>query len=223
MVTGNLGYWQFRDKHDEAWTYLRTTIKPDIAFLQEVRPPELMPHEALVFRQVDRGWGTAIYSRDLPLDEIPLCGEYPGRVVGASVSPEKGRRLNLASIHGYSDLAFPRLANMMEEILESFSGQSAIVGGDLNTARLAETVWPGKGHRAFWDRMEESSFVDCCQRVNMKELQTFFRVNSKHPFQDDHLFVSSNLVSGLKDCDVIHTDVTRMVSDHIPLFIVLDG
>jgi endonuclease/exonuclease/phosphatase family metal-dependent hydrolase len=224
VVTWNLGYWQFRAKHDDAWTYLRTTIRPDIAFLQEVRPPKLMPREALVFKQVDRGWGTAIYSRNLPLDEIPLCSEYPGRVAGASLSLENGSRLHLASIHAYSDTpAIPRLANVMEEIMEIFSGRAAIVGGDLNSARLAETVWPGFGHGPFWERMERSSLVDCCQRVNMKELQTFFRANSKHPFQDDHLFVSRNLASGLKSCDVINTDVTRRVSDHIPLFIELDG
>ena len=56
----------------------------------------------------------------------------------------------------------------------------------------------------------------------MRELQTFFRENSKHAFQDDHLFVSSDLASGLKKCDVIDADVTRRVSDHIPLSIELD-
>jgi endonuclease/exonuclease/phosphatase family metal-dependent hydrolase len=183
-----------------------------------------MPGEALVFQEVDRGWGTAIYSRNLPLDQIPLCGEYPGRVAGASVSLQSGERLHLASIHAQTKpTVFPRLANIMEEILEAFEDRSAIVGGDLNSARLAESVWPGYGHGPFWERMdsESSSLVDCCQRINGKELQTIFREGAKDPFQDDHLFVSRDLASALEGCDVIHNEVTRRVSDHIPLFIEL--
>ncbi len=221
VVTWNLGYWQFRGKHDEAWRYLRITIEPDFALLQEVRPPELMSGEALVFQEVNSGWGTAIYSRDMPLDGIPLCSKYPGRAVGASVSLENGKRLHLASIHAYSDRVFLRLANIMEEIMETFADLTAIVGGDLNSARLAETVWPGYGHGPFWERMDRSSLVDCCQRINGRELQTFFRADSMHPFQDDHLFVIHDLASALERCDVIHTEVTRRVSDHIPLFIEL--
>jgi len=102
-------------------------------------------------------------------------------------------------------------------------GAAVVIIADLNTARLAEKVWPGYDHGSFWERMEQGALVDCCQRVNMKELQTFFRKNSKHPFQDDHLFISRILALGLKRCDVIHTDVTRRVSDHIPLFIELNS
>src|SRR3972149_3485076 len=107
VVTWNLNVWQSRSTQDEAWGYLRGTIKPDVALLQEVRAPTLMNREELVFRRTPAGWGTAIYSRDLPITEISLCGEHPGRVAGASVPLRNGEQLHLASIPAYSDRGFP--------------------------------------------------------------------------------------------------------------------
>lgn len=221
VVTWNLDYLWSRTTHMEAWDYLRTVIEPDVALLQEVRPPAIEPEESLVFQRVPKtGWGTAIYSRNLSLAVIRLCEEYPGRVAGASVDLKNGMTLDLASIHAYSyPTVFPRLQRIMEMIMQSFESRRAIVGGDLNTARLAERVWPNYGHGPFWERMERSAFVDCCQRINGRELRTVFKKRAIHPFQDDHMFVSRDLASGLRDCDVIDTEVTRRVSDHIPLCI----
>ncbi|MEE9182591.1 MAG: hypothetical protein V3U33_08505 [candidate division NC10 bacterium] len=220
VITWNLGYWEHKDTQDEAWSYLRKTIRPDLALLQEIRPPELMTGEALVFQEAHRGWGTAIYSRELPLDNVPLW-EDPGRVIGASVSLPNGDRLHLASIHAKTQPAvFPRLANIMEEITETFADRTAVVGGDLNSARLAEDVSPGNGNRQFWERMDSdsSSLVDSCQRINGKELQTTFRKDADYTFQEDYLFVSRDILSGLEGCNVIDTKETRRWSDHIPLF-----
>ena len=44
VVTWNLGN---RRSHDEAWVYLRTTMKIDIALLQEVQPPKLVQRSSL--------------------------------------------------------------------------------------------------------------------------------------------------------------------------------
>ena len=221
VVTWNLNYWLSKNTHHEAWSYLRTIIKPDVALLQEVRPPTLMPGEALTFQEVRGGWGTGVYSRDLPLTAIPLCEAHLGRVAGATVTLGNGKRLLSASIHAYSDRVFPRLADIMDAIVEAFADRPAIVGGDLNSARLAEAAWPNYGHRQFWEKMDASRLVDCCQRMNGEELQTYFRKDAEYPFQDDHLFVSRDLASGLQACDVIDTEVTRRVSDHIPLSIEL--
>jgi hypothetical protein len=35
VITWNLGFWQHRSRHDEAWAYMRTEIKLDLALLQE--------------------------------------------------------------------------------------------------------------------------------------------------------------------------------------------
>jgi hypothetical protein len=44
IITWNLGYWIFKQHHDEAWRYLKKEICPDIALLQEVKPPLLRAH-----------------------------------------------------------------------------------------------------------------------------------------------------------------------------------
>lgn len=223
VVTWNLGYWDHRETHEEGWNYLLETVKPDLALLQEVRPPDFLHDWAIVFYEVRGGWGTAIYSRDLALSNIPLGEDYPGRVVGASTLLQNGERLYLASVHAQTGPVFPRLSHIMDEILGAYADQPTIVGGDLNSARLAATVWPGAGDGPFWERIdsERSSVVDCCQRINGRELQTIFKEGAKHPFQDDHLFISRSLESGLIACDVIDTEMTRRVSDHIPLSIEL--
>lgn len=51
VLTWNLGYWQHRAHHAEAWSYLRNTIRPDIALLQEVCCPNLGPDENIVFKK----------------------------------------------------------------------------------------------------------------------------------------------------------------------------
>jgi endonuclease/exonuclease/phosphatase family metal-dependent hydrolase len=41
--------------------------------------------------------------------------------------------------------------------------------------------------------------------------------------QDDHLFMSRDLVPGLRSCEVVEDVVTRRVSDHVPLFAVVES
>ena len=70
VITWNLGYWQHRPVHEDAWNYIREEIKPDLALLQEVKLPLLNEEEHLLFKPVHGGWGTAIYTRDIPLVEL---------------------------------------------------------------------------------------------------------------------------------------------------------
>ncbi len=47
-------------------------------------------------------------------------------------------------------------------------------------------------------------------------------LNCLHPFQDDHIFVSCDLDHHIKASDVLINELTRRVSDHIPLVVELD-
>jgi hypothetical protein len=44
-----MGYWLYRGQHDDACKYLRDQLKPDIALLQETRPPAIDTGEEIVF------------------------------------------------------------------------------------------------------------------------------------------------------------------------------
>ena len=91
IITWNLGYWIFRQHHDEAWRYLREDICPDIALLQEVKPPELA--DAIV---VPSG-----YSRKSFLSVGRRIGEEARRVIDDPLS-DKVRRY-LQSLRGPDD------------------------------------------------------------------------------------------------------------------------
>ncbi len=220
VATWNLGYWQFRRHHERAWEYLRQEIKPDIAFLQECHPINVSADEQIFFKEIYRGWGTAIYVRSFPAEEIEFF-QYPGRVVGAVAYLPKIPRLYLASIHApiLNHRVFPHLDDIFSEIEGRYAGLPSIIGGDLNSARLAEEAWPGYGHGPFFKRIDQSWFVDCRRHFFEAEIQTIFRPRQKFPFQDDHIFVSQDLADRVSDYQVLHNGVTRTVSDHIPVVI----
>jgi endonuclease/exonuclease/phosphatase family metal-dependent hydrolase len=223
IVTWNLGYWQHSSLHEEAWNYLCNDIKPDIALLQEVKPPSWVPRAALLFEEYKRGWGTALFAPSLVLHKEDFT-LHPGRVAAASFALDGDVFLFVASIHApiINGRVFPHLAEIFEELESHLAHKSIIVGGDLNSARSAEKTWPGNGHGPFFERIDTGdTWIDCCRRFNAEELQTFFRDSCK-PYQDDHVFVSRDLGSRIRVCDVINNDLTRRVSDHIPLVAELD-
>ena len=217
VVTWNMGYWLHRGQHDDAWQYLRDELKPDIALLQEVRPPPMNPGEEVVFEGIAGGWGTAIYSTVGPLAS-GVYPRYPGRIAGAHVDLD-GSSVALASVHApiIENRVFPHLANIFDDIEAELGGDTFVVGGDLNSARLAETIWPKYGHGPFFDRVTNGVFVDAHFTLNGEEVQTVFRPRARHRLQDDHLFVSRDLWPRLISCEAVDNPATRSLSDHIPL------
>ena len=224
ILTWNLAYWQFSSHHPGAWDFLCNEIKPDFALLQEVKPPPWVDRDALIFEEITRGWGTAIYCPHLVLSKetIPL---FPGRIAAGSLNWGADMTLFVASIHApiIKGRVFPHLVNIFSELEMRLDSQTMIVGGDLNSARLAEKVWPGNGHGPFFERIDKGDrWIDCCRQFNAEEIQTFFRKGSLNPFQDDHVFVSPDLAPHLRSCAVINNDVTRKLSDHVPVVAELD-
>ena len=224
LATWNLGFafGSFRKTHAEAWKYLREEIRPDLAFLQEVNPPELAAGEDLVFQPVHRNWGTAIYTRGFPLRELRLR-RYPrrvrrGRVTVATVTV-RSRELALASIHApvVMNEVHPHLDRIFDELESVLKDRSAIVAGDLNSARACEQVWPNSGHGPFFARIESGPFVDCHWKFHRKEIQTFFRKGTQLCLQDDHIFASPDMAKRFISCDVLDNKTTRRLSDHIPI------
>jgi len=224
ILTWNLGYWQYSSHHDKAWDYLCNDLKPDVALLQEVKPPGWLPVHRIVFEEITRGWGTAIYAPSFPLSRQHIAS-YPGRVALASILLEANFSALIASIHApiIRGRVFPHLNRIFAELESRKEASSFVVGGDLNSARLAERIWPGNGHGPFFERIDRGDpWIDCCRRFNFAEVQTFFRDTCAHPWQDDHIFVSPDLSCCLRLCNAINNEMTRRVSDHIPLIAELD-
>ena len=137
LLSWNLGYWQHSPQHDKAWDYLCNDIKPDIALLQEVKPPSWLPRHAIVFEEITRGWGTAIYASSLPLSRVYISS-YPGRIALASTMLDGDFPLFIASIHApiIKGRVFPHLNNIFAELESKGYVRNTVAGGDLNSARL---------------------------------------------------------------------------------------
>jgi len=218
VMTWNLGFWQHRSRHNEAWSYLRRKVTPDVALLQEVTHPKLFEGENILLKPIRGGWGTAIYTRNMPIKEIAFRGN-PGRVAIAELQTPTMQKLVVTSVHApiINARVFPHLSRIFDQIEEIVNKRTFIVGGDLNTARLAEEVWPGHGHGPFFERLDKSIFFNCFRKFHDKEQQTIFRPRGRHPFQDDHLFTSYDLSDYVKSCNVVNSTTTRKLSDHIPI------
>lgn len=218
VVTWNLGYWQHRQMHEKAWDYLKEQLKPDLALLQEVKQIK-KGNENLLFKKIHQNWGTAIYARNMPLKEITVESKHNDRLIAALVEHKQGKKIAAVSVHApiIGGRVFPHLEEIFQGIETIVCEKTFIVGGDLNTARLAEKVWPKHGHGIFFEKLERSIFFDCHHKFHDREEQTFFRKGSKYEFQDDHLFVSRDLADCVKSCHALNNEITRSVSDHIPI------
>src|SRR3989304_4963354 len=118
IVSWNLGYWQYRKHHANAWQYLRDVVKPDIGLLQEVSVPEMDKDECVIFRKVHQDWGTAIYCRGaIGIREITMQ-RYSERVAAAEVALESEKSLFIASIHApiINGRVFPHMDNIFTDI-----------------------------------------------------------------------------------------------------------
>jgi exonuclease III len=224
VLTWNLGFWQHKSNHERAWAYLREQVAPDLALLQEVSTVRPQSGENIFFRQIHQNWGTALYAQNLTLEPFTLETNQPNRVVAAVLRIQDNQDIIAMSIHApiVKGYVFPHLNEIFDRIEKAISGKTFIVGGDLNTARLAEKVWPNHGHGQFFERLSKSIFFDCFRKFHVFEEQTYFRKNSKWPFQDDHLFVSHDLADRVKSCYVLNNDFIRSLSDHIQVVAEID-
>jgi hypothetical protein len=149
VASWNLGHWQHQKHHGDAWAYLREVIRPDIALLQEASIPALADDESVVFSEIRKPWGTAIYARGIHLEKLSTR-DNPPRVAATTLDTTiDGESLNAVSIHApvIDRRVFPHLTHIFGEVQSLVGTHPSIVGGDLNTARLAEQVWPGYAKR----------------------------------------------------------------------------
>lgn len=154
IVTWNLNNAGAATKREaRVWSYLREHLRPDVALLQEVREPggekssiTLRPGETAVWTLAKRDWGTAIVAfgpEVFVVESIGFLGE-PGRCVAARFGGrDDGAPLMFASLHApTTPTVFPGLERAVAD-LESRYPERLIIGGDFNTARVADKRWPG--------------------------------------------------------------------------------
>jgi len=216
IVTWNMA----RRSQEAGWTYLVNEIKPDIALLQEVRPPTSFMGANLLYERIgdSRNWGSAIYVRGFPIHDVKI-EKYRGWVVACEILLPNNSSLVAISIHAQiiNNYVFPNLKNIFSDISPFLQERRFIVGGDLNSCRLIDKVYGTKYHNEFFDSIESGGFFNCHRMFHAEEQQTVWSWNTKYPYQDDHLFVSESLKEQLLSCDVLDNEHIRKLSDHSPV------
>lgn len=229
ILTWNMGYWQNKSVHEEAWAYLIEELKPDLALLQETMPSNyLEEYGGVLWQPIQHpsGWGSGIYCPKGELEEIPFGPrQYRGRVVAAEFNSTSGDDLVVVSIHvpTLDGWAYPYIEEIFDQIQPHIHGRRFIVGGDLNSCRLFDEVHETKNHNAFFNRIESSGYFNCVNAFYDTEPQTFFGKQTKHPYQDDHLFIDETSKGHLKSCEVLeYKEPLSSYSNHVPVVMEMD-
>lgn len=227
--------WNMNGRGEATWHYLMDKIAPDLAFLQEARPPSTLPDTNLVYQRIPADnyrWGSAIYAPKLLVAERIVTG-HEGWVGAGEMTLPNGMDVVVVSVHGSMisspkmGYVFPNLDNLFRRDLQPLlNNREFILGGDLNASRLygklySRDYYPSDVHGEFFDWVESHGFVNCHRKFHDSEEQTVFTSNTKNPYQIDYLFVSEGLSPFVTSCYVLKNSETLKLSDHIPVILEL--
>lgn len=226
------------------YDFIFDKIDPDIALLQEVSnlSEQRKSKDYYIFHQLiggRRNWGSAILikrSLHFKCEEYALSSD-PGWVIGGKVSTIYNRPLYLISIHArLKDLSTEKPNNyvipylrdrVFKELLPIIkSGNDFIIGGDFNADRIYDKYHfqpPGTEHEPFFDWLENDlGLINAIKEFYKKGVQTIFTRNTKHPYQNDYIFISPSLKKKLKICYTLDRMEIADFSDHSPVVVELE-
>lgn len=230
-----MDYWKHsQTQRDVAWNFLVNTLAPDIALLQECVPNiECEKRYNLLYREIGgpRRWGSAIITRDLPIQEVEFNNAYPGAVVAADVTLSNGLLLTVISLYGlidedgYATTTLHRMLSDMTPLLNGRTGRSCfLIGGDYNVSTQWDDHYRHRypSHRIFFERLEDFNLINCTAKFHNGHVQTIRHPKSKIPWQNDYIHVSKKLAERLVSCEVVDGPEIREISDHNPVVAVFD-
>lgn len=214
---------KYRQIHREAWRYLLTELKPDVALVQEVLldVPLALDYGQVVW-SVEHGHdsGTAIFVRHgLQVEERQMrsAGSY---VAGVQLMVG-GVSTIIASIHVGPPDYRKHLQTLLEELSTSIADKRFLVGGDLNAARHIDDVYGGHWHSRYFEELAKRGFHDCHWAKHRKEEQSFWGHQAKEAYQCDHLFVDNLTAKHVTECNIVDNDRVRTLSDHGPMSLTI--
>ena len=224
VVTWNMNHGK-RVK-ERAWDFLRYKVAPDIALVQEAhRPVGLGKGEQFIYPDTVTGTigASGIWSRELPLQQVPLATSLPNALIAGTVALPSGKAPLLAiSMYGTFDTTShvtPNLHRMISDlhhmlIDKAYKGR-IVIGGDWNVDRSYNKINKGKAplHSLVFERLEDPFYG--LVRCNKEPLRTI-RHGSRFSYQDDYIYVSKALMRK-SSCKVVEDPVTNELSDHLPV------
>jgi hypothetical protein len=232
--------------HEQAWDYLEDSLDFDIALLQEAITPSGITHSFadVLFQkrypESNVAWGNCIVSRKMKLRHVePSIDEPWEQLVRCSSllaeCPEVG--LFFVNVHSNAkNITHPSHNEFIStgalscakskfweiEVVSHFlspilANQSFVLGGDINSGRLFDSVYKYSHNGNLWENLERQGMIDLRPKHSADEVQTFFRPNTA-PYQLDHFFGSIDIYKRTSSWKVL-TEVARdlKLSDHAPV------
>jgi exonuclease III len=222
------------------WSRL-LTLKPDVVFGQECRPPEECPGERFRHGADDsftwrpaaatRRWGTGVLVRAGRLTPITVP-QFDGWVVGGEVrcAAWSARPVLVFSVHGPAgERGYVRTMHEILDRVLRIQGDrrecDLVLAGDFNVAvgrRPASDPRPfGRGERDLLDRIDgELDLIACWQTANPgKRLAQTLRWGRDPtiPYHCDGIFVPRSWSPRLASCRVVRGTRWAKLSDHNPV------
>jgi hypothetical protein len=247
VISWNMGMNDPRFKkpgiHDQAWHYL-LGLGPDLAFVQETRPPSWVRGEGQLISGPLAVWGSAIFSPRYPLQPFRLPDESRLRALGSYVavgmaSLPDGSDAFVASIHARAapatkrqlgnldprtiarlSVSQPKVNDLIFFELKELVGSRFLAAGDWNTGRTQASPTAGV---EFFDRIHASGWFDCvADTFQGEEQRTWFGRGTV--VQDDHAFCDPSLGELVRKQPWVADDAALhlSLSDHAPLIVDFD-
>jgi exonuclease III len=216
--------------------FLRADLKADLALLQEATAVRSLPGETILTARFPQQAGLAIYARGHKLDYHPaderLSSVARSKVL-SGITTLGDSSLVVVNIHQPTRakrgerriLVLHELQPVFEAAIGVAGSMPMIIGGDLNASVMFDDTDPVPGypeysHRAWFERMHAGQLFNARIPFSEAEVRTW-RGRSRHQYQDDHLFVSRGLATGLRDWQ-IRADFPEEWTDHCPVVCDLD-
>jgi hypothetical protein len=213
------------------------TARVDLAFLQEVRPPD-STRPALWDAVPGRRWGSALVARTGRLVQVPLVG-YEGWVVGGRLEGIRLARneapLFAFSVHvpspakGRKRMSYFRESIAIVKKIRSAvpRGATVILAGDFNIALAkrasGDPLFRTNSEHRTLDAIEKAGFVSLWPVCNpgLPPAQTLrWTTNPSAPYHCDGFFVPPGVASRAS-CEVLDSEAIRKASDHNPVVATL--
>ena len=254
VVSWNMNHWRQptrpEDTRVQGWEYLRNTLRPDVALLQETVPPALTDGRTVVYREIAdyRPWGSAIVARPgLPLETVwavptrfsrrrfQLANTFPGSVAIGEVTIAGIAPITLVSVYNvidvYAQTTLLRIVADLVPLFDSSKGSRVILAGDLNVSMTTQDPYYLRRGRAILGALEGLGLVEVTAVAKQRPDPWLdcpcgaaggcLHLRTWQSHELDHAYVTESLRDEVQSITVDYAAVANGFSDHAPLVIDL--
>ena len=235
--------------HERAWHWI-AAVDPDLAFLQETRPPEWVRARWEVLTLPYRFWASALVARSgaslrpavLPAgSSLEREGSY---FATAELDLADGGKLVASSVHasprvaapwrhaGYDPVSIARESVgvpwcndvAFAGFRELVAGRRFLLAGDWNTSRSLDADGvPARDGQEFFERVAAAGWTELSLDADGREGKTWYGSTNPRVCQLDHIFADAQTAASFRSFRIEPWPVEAQgLSDHAPLILEVE-